>query len=219
MDFNQVDPNLINYNDTFQFTGNNVKERIRVRDELIAEGTITNKGEHLMTLDDNQGGRYNTYVNAGTHKTPYLPIKDYEVHGLVAIMWICIIALIICLIIYFTTSGETKENTLIALIISAVIIGISILMRWYYSNKKWKLSTRFQVRTHIIEEIIDSYNKYFENKKIPNGYYTDNQLNEYLRKYKYAYLTNYDKTYSYIEAEQAAMAELNKNVTYPDNKI
>ncbi|NDB84356.1 MAG: hypothetical protein EB127_16865, partial [Alphaproteobacteria bacterium] len=169
---NDVNTDTCTYVDTVQFTGDTLQERCRVRDELIAKGLIKNKGNgwlgEISDYENNDGAFYHIKPNAGTLKMPYLPAIEYKyMFGyLNGIMGITILSLIICIIIYFATSGKTKENTLIALIISAVITVITISIKWYYSNKERKLYEKYEPKPRIVQEFTDSMKRYLD-KKIP----------------------------------------------------
>lgn len=216
----QVKPDDVNtdtctYVDTVQFTGDTLQERCRVRDELIAKGLIKNKGNgwlgEISDYENNDGAFYHIKPNAGTLKMPYLPAIEYKyMFGyLNGIMGITILSLIICIIIYFATSGKTKENTLIALIISAVITVITISIKWYYSNKERKLYEKYEPKPRIVQEFTDSMKRYLD-KKIPKE-----KQAQFKKDYSFdhadAYIEAYEQNnYDYDKAEQVAATKIDE---------
>ena len=213
----QVKPDDVNtdpctYSDTFQFTGDNLDERCKVRYELIAEGLIKNKGSYPTGLYKNDRL---IFGEAGSLKMPYLPYIDHKVLYFILdpIMWVSIIVLIICIIIYFATSCKTKENTLYPLIISAVSTVITISIKCYHSYKEGKLYKRFQTNPHIVKEFTKSMQGYLD-EKVSNEKISKEKQPQFLDDYSFdyvdAYLADYDINHNFNKAEKAAATKIDE---------
>ena len=197
---NSANPCSIEY--VYQFEGNDLDEKCKLRDDLLDRGIIYANSSYRLE------NRY--------YEHPYiLQTVDFSSGSMTLSIYLCILAatliiLIILIIIYLTAGDEGKSMLTIPLIISGVSVCIPILLLlglWYKSWKFDKVVKETKLPftdTGVIEKNI--------NDAITRSSTLFNEDNTPQEKYLFrkAYLDNYMKTEKYDKAEQAALDALKK---------